>query len=307
VEETPVLAWIIFGGLMTVLLTLDLFVFHRKAHEIHLKEALLGSAFWIGIALIWNVVVWQWLGPEQGLNFLTAYLVEKSLSVDNLFVFLLIFSAFAVPAMYRHRVLFWGIFAALVLRGAFIAFGIAILGTFHWMIYLFGALLLWAAWKIAFTEKKDFDPEQSRMVRITRKFVPVTNQYEGGKFMTRANGRRAITPLFLVLIVINGIDIVFAADSVPAVLAITTDPFIAYTSNAFAILGLRALYFALESGLGHLRYLNEGLAAILAFVGIKMIGSEFFHFSSLISLGVIVGILGIAVVASLIAEKRNRV
>ena len=301
--------WIVFAILVPVALGLDLGVFQRKAHKVKVKEALLWSAIWISLALLFGLGIYLMLGGEKALNFITGYLVEESLSVDNLFVFLLIFTYFAVPDHYQHRVLFWGIIGAIIMRGIFIATGITLLDNLHWVIYIFGAFLVYTGIRLATQKEKELKPEGNPVLRLFRKFVPITRRYHGNKFFTKAKGRRLATPLLLVLIVIETTDIVFAVDSVPAVLAITRDPFIVYTSNIFAILGLRAIYFALASMIQRLRYLNFGLAVIMAFLGIKMIiSSEFFHIDIpvLTSLGVVIGILAITVVASLIGSGKNR-
>jgi len=301
--------WIVFAILVPVALGLDLGVFQRKAHKVKVKEALLWSAIWISLALLFGLGIYLMLGGEKALNFITGYLVEESLSVDNLFVFLLIFTYFAVPDHYQHRVLFWGIIGAIIMRGIFIATGITLLDNLHWVIYIFGAFLVYTGIRLATKKEKELKPEGNPVLRLFRKFVPITRRYHGNKFFTKAKGRRLATPLLLVLIVIETTDIVFAVDSVPAVLAITRDPFIVYTSNIFAILGLRAIYFALASMIQRLRYLNFGLAVIMAFLGIKMIiSSEFFHIDIpvLTSLGVVIGILAITVVASMIGSGKNR-
>jgi tellurite resistance protein TerC len=291
--------WAAFGFVVLGLLALDLGVFHRKSHEVHVKEALTWSAVWIGVALAFNVAVWLGMGPQAGLEFLTAYLVEKSLSVDNIFVIALIFGAFGVPAAYQHRVLFWGILGALVFRAAFIAGGIALLEAFHWTVYVFGAILLATAVKLVFEKDKQVEPAKNPALRLFRRLVPVTERYEGDRFWVERAGRRFATPLLVALLFVELTDVLFAVDSVPAVLAISRDPFIVYTSNVFAILGLRALYFALAGVLKLFHHLHYGLAAILAFVGVKLLLSPLFTMPTAVSLGFIAVALTLSVLASL--------
>jgi tellurite resistance protein TerC len=296
--------WIIFGILIPVILALDLGVFHRRAHAVKFKEALIWSAMWISLALLFGLGVYLLVGHEKALNFFTSYLVEESLSVDNLFVFLLIFTYFSVPAEYQHRVLFWGILGAIIMRGIFIVTGLTLLARLHWVIYVFGAFLIYTAARLAFKkEEQEIRPEKNPVLRLFRRFVPLTKRYHGHHFLVKGRGRRLATPLLLVLVVIETTDIIFAMDSVPAVLAITQDPFIVYTSNILAVMGLRALYFALAGVIGKFYYLGYGLAAILAFLGVKMIISDLYKLPVAISLGVVLGILIIAAVLSLIRRK----
>jgi tellurite resistance protein TerC len=296
--------WIVFGILIPVMLALDLGVFHRKAHAVKIREALMWSAMWISLALLFNLGVYLLVGHEKALNFLTSYLVEESLSVDNLFVFLLIFTYFSVPAEYQHRVLFWGILGAIVMRGIFIVTGLTLLSRLHWIIYIFGAFLIYTAARLAFNkEEQEIRPEKNPVLRLFRRFVPLTKRYHGHRFLVKGMGRRLATPLLMVLVVIETTDIIFAMDSVPAVLAITQDPFIVYTSNILAVMGLRSLYFALASIIGKFYYLSYGLATILAFLGVKMIISDFYKLPITISLGVVLGILIIAALLSLIRRK----
>jgi tellurite resistance protein TerC len=304
--------WIVFGIVIPVMLGLDLAVFHRKDHVIKLKEALFWSSVWISLALLFNLGVYLLVGHEKALNFLTGYLVEESLSVDNLFVFMLIFSYFSVPAAYQHRVLFWGIMGAIVMRAIFIVTGLTLLAKLHWIIYIFGAFLIYTAARLAFKKEEEIKPEKNPILRLFRRFVPLTKRYHGHKFLGKARGRRLATPLLMVLVVIETTDIVFAVDSVPAVLSITQDPFIVYTSNIFAVMGLRALYFALAGVIQRFYYLNYGLAAILGFLGAKMIIPDIvnkinpalhFEIPVEISLGVVVGILVISALASLFRRK----
>jgi tellurite resistance protein TerC len=296
--------WIVFGILIPVMLALDLGVFHRRAHAVKIKEALMWSAMWISLALLFDLGVYLLVGHEKALNFLTSYLVEESLSVDNLFVFLLIFTYFSVPAEYQHRVLFWGILGAIIMRGIFIVTGLTLLSRLHWIIYIFGAFLIYTAARLAFNkEEQEIKPEKNPVLRLFRRFVPITKRYHKQRFLVKGMGRRLATPLLLVLVVIETTDIIFAMDSVPAVLAITQDSFIVYTSNILAVMGLRALYFALAGVIGKFYYLNYGLATILAFLGVKMIISDFYKLSITISLGVVLGILIIAALLSLIRRK----
>ena len=300
---TPIHVWVIFGIAIVVALALDLGVFHRRAHTVQLKEALTESAAWISVALLFNLWLYFSRGPQAGVEFLTGYLVEKSLSVDNIFVFLLIFQAFKVPPKSQHRVLYFGIAGALVLRAVFVLAGITLLQTFHPILYLFGAILLFTGVKMLLPRKRALRPEHNWLVRITRRFIPVVDNYEGEQFLVKANGRWKATPLFLALVAVEAMDIIFAVDSVPAVLAITRDTFIVYSSNVFAILGLRALYFALADILPRFRFLHQGLAAIVIFVGTKMIVSEHFPIPAVTSLVVIAVILGATIAASLLFPR----
>lgn len=288
---------------MSAALLVDLGVFHRKAHTISAKEGLLESAAWISISLTFNVWVRFALGPQAGLEFLTGYLVEKSLSVDNIFVFLVIFEAFRVPAKSQHRVLFLGVIGALVMRAAFVLAGVELLETFHAVLYVFGALLLLTGLRMILPVKRSVRPERNWLVRTARWIMPVVDEYDGERFLVKRQGKWNATPLFLALVAVEAMDIIFAVDSVPAVLAITRNTFIVYSSNVFAILGLRALYFALAGILPRFRFLHQGLATILLFVGAKMSLSEWLSIPSLVSLAVIAGILTITVVASLLFPK----
>jgi tellurite resistance protein TerC len=297
---TPIHVWVIFGAAIIVALALDLGVLHRRAHAVQLKEALIESAAWISVALLFNLWLYIARGPLAGVEFFTAYLVEKSLSVDNIFVFLLIFRAFRIPPKSQHRVLYFGIAGALVLRAVFVLAGITLLQVFHPIMYIFGAILLFTGLKMLLPRKRALHPENNWMVRIARRVFPVVDNYEGQQFLVRHSGRWKATPLFLALVAVEAMDIIFAVDSVPAVLAITRDTFIVYSSNVFAILGLRALYFALADILPRFRFLHQGLAAIVIFVGTKMIGSDHFHISAVTSLIVIAIILCATIAASLI-------
>jgi tellurite resistance protein TerC len=300
---TPLHIWAVFAVAMSAALIIDLGVFHRKAHTISTKEALLESAAWISISLIFNLWVRFALGPQAGLEFLTGYLVEKSLSVDNIFVFLVIFQAFRVPAKSQHRVLFLGVIGALVMRAAFVLAGVELLDTFHAVLYVFGALLLLTGLRMFLPVKRTVHPERNWLVRAARRIMPVVDECDGERFLVKREGKWNATPLFLALVAVEAMDIIFAVDSVPAVLAITRNTFIVYSSNVFAILGLRALYFALAGILPRFRFLHQGLATILMFVGAKMSLSEWLPIPSLISLAVIAGILTITVAASLLFPK----
>jgi len=299
--------WVGFNLFILAMLALDLGLFHRKAHEVRVKEALAGSAVWIALALVFNAIVYFWRGPQAGLEFLTGYLIEYSLSVDNIFVFLIIFSYFQVPAKHQHKVLFWGILGALCMRAAFIMVGIALIHRFHWMIYVFGAFLVLTGIKMAVEKDKEVHPEKNPVLRLFKRFMPVADHYDEGRFFTRKNGIRMATPLFVVLLIVETTDVIFAVDSIPAILAVTHDPFIVYTSNAFAILGLRSLYFALSGIMKLFHHLRYGLAIILGFVGAKMILSDIYKIPIVTSLCVIAGVLVLSVVASLLWPKKETV
>jgi tellurite resistance protein TerC len=300
------LLWGAFIAFVLVLLALDLGVFHRKAHEVKFKEAAGWSVFWVALALAFNAWVAFAFGPQRGMEFLTGYLIEKALSVDNVFVFLVVFSSFSVPASYQHRVLFWGVLGALVMRAIFIFAGAAALEAFHWVIYVFGGILLLTGVKLLFSGDKEQHPEHNPLFRLFQKLVPTTSRYHGQRFWVREGTRVVATPLLTVLVLIEITDLVFAVDSIPAIFAVTRDPFIVFTSNIFAILGLRALYFCLAGFVHRLRYLKVGLALVLIFVAIKMLVSEFYKLPITLSLGVIATLLGGAVVASLLATRRER-
>lgn len=297
--------WVIFNVFVLAMLALDLGVFHRKAHEIHIKEALLWSAVWITLALLFSGLLYFCRGQESALQFLTGYVIEKSLSVDNIFIFILIFSSFKVPAKYQHEVLFWGILGALVMRALFIAVGVTLIHQFHWIIYVFGAFLIFTGTKMALQSEIEIHPEKNPFLIFLRKFLPVTENYEGGKFFVKRAGKLFATPLFIVLLTVELTDVIFAVDSIPAILAISSDPFIVYTSNVFAILGLRALYFALAGVMKYFHYLRYGLSAILGYVGVKMVLSDIYKIPTGVSLLVIAGILGLSVVASLLWPKKE--
>ncbi len=295
--------WIGFHLVVLALLALDLGVFNRQAHAVSMREAAIWSGVWVGLSLLFNALIFLWFGREAGLDFFTAYLIEKSLSVDNIFVFVLIFSAFAVPAAYQHRVLFWGVLGAIVMRGLLILLGTALIALFHWLLYIFGAFLILTGLRLARPREEEVHPEKNPLVRLARRFLPVTASYEGQRFFTRKGGRLAITPLLLVLLVVETTDLLFALDSIPAIFAITLDPFIVYTSNICAILGLRALYFLLAGLVDRFQYLRFGLAVVLVFVGIKLVLTDLLHIPVGISLGVIAIILTVAIAVSLLRRR----
>lgn len=263
--------WWLFNFFILIMLILDLGVLHRKAEEVSVRSALWQSAMWIVLALLFGVLIFWWRGPETALEYYAGYLIEKALSVDNLFVFLLLFSFFAVPKAYQYRVLFWGVIGALVMRALFIFAGVALLERFHWLIYIFGAFLIYTAFRMIRDTEHEVHPERNPALRLVRRLLPMTDEYVGDKFFIRRAGRLMATPLFVVLVVVETSDVIFALDSIPAILAITRDPFIVYSSNAFAILGLRALFFALAGLLVYIEYLDYGLSAVLAFIGLKML------------------------------------
>ncbi len=292
--------WIGFLAFVVAMLALDLGVFHRHSRAVSAREALAWSLVWIGLALAFNGAIYYWFGPARALEFLTGYLIEKALSVDNLFVFVVIFSYFSVSSAQQHRVLFWGILGALVMRAFFIVAGGALLQAFHWTIYLFGGLLLVTGVKLLRQKEGDIHPERNPVVRLIARAFPVSTAATGERFFVREAGRWTITPLFLALVTVEVSDLVFAVDSIPAIFAITTDPFIVFTSNIFAILGLRSLYFLLAGMIGRFRYLNVGLAAVLIFVGAKMMLVEWVRVPIVVSLGVVAGLLVLSVVASIL-------
>ena len=294
---TPTL-WIGFTVFVLAMLALDLGVFNRKAHVIGRREALLWVIAWICLAALFNVWIFLHFGSQQGLEFLTGYVIEYSLSVDNLFVFVLLFRYFAVPDSAQHRALFWGILGALLMRAFFILVGAVLLETFHWIIYVFGAFLVFTGVKMLKGGDVEINPDRNPLVGMFQRFVPATSHYSGAKFFVRQNGRRLATPLLLVLAVIDGTDLAFAVDSIPAIFAITRDPFVIYTSNIFAILGLRALYFLLAAAMREFHYLKFGLGAVLTFVGLKMLGSSYYDVPILASLIMVAAMLGGSIAAS---------
>ncbi len=315
--------WFLIGFLIFVLsvLALDLGVFHRHARVVPVREALAWTTVWVTMALLFNVLVYfmyeyHWLGmgmqPGQeptgqraAFQFLTGYIVEESLSLDNVFVIALIFDHFKIPTLYQHRVLFWGILGAIIMRGAMIAAGIALIRRFEWIIYIFGAFLVLTAIKMLFTRQETFEPEKNLLFRLTRRIFPVSTQIDGEKFFSQVNGKRAITPLFLVLVLVEGSDVLFAVDSIPAIFAITQDPFIVFTSNIFAILGLRSMYFLMAGAMEKFRYLKTSLAFVLIFIGVKMLLSHHHPIPIVVSLPVILGILLLGVGVSLFAARRE--
>jgi len=302
--QTDLSFWIGFNVFVLLMLALDLGVFNRKAHEITIKEALIWTGVWISLAMCFNVLIYYWQGEVKALEFLAGYVIEKALSVDNIFVFVLIFSYFKTPTIHQHKILFWGIIGALIMRAAFIFAGVALLEKFHWTIYVFGVILIYTGYKMLAQKEKAIEPEKNPLIKIIRKIIPVTSKYHGGDFFIKQNGKLFATPLFLVLILIEVTDLIFAADSIPAILAITQDHFIVYTSNVFAILGLRSLYFALAGMMDKFQYLSKGLALILIFVGLKMSLVDFYKLPIQIALLVIIVILILSVVASLTASKK---
>ena len=316
--EVTIWAWVAFLGVILTLLALDLGVFHRSAHAVTVKEAAIWTVVWIALSLLFNLGIYVWAGPKPAIEFLTGYMIEYALSVDNIFVFVLLFTYFRVPAIYQHRVLFWGILGALLMRGTLILVGAALLDQFEWIIYLFGAFLTYTGLRMAFEqeEEEELHPEGNLLVRGVRRFVPISREMHGPRFFVRIDGRSFATPLLLVLLIVESTDLIFAVDSIPAIFGITHDPFIVFTSNICAILGLRSLYFLLAGVMGQFHYLKAGLAVILTFVGLKMllpllsrpfVGSLIeheLHISNLASLGFIVTTLTTAVIASLLRVRR---
>ena len=297
--------WVGFNILILVLIAIDLGLLHKKSHVISVKEALIWSAGWIFISLTFNVGIYFWFGYDSALQFLTGYLIEKSLSVDNIFVFAILFSYFKVPPEHQHKVLMWGILGALVMRGALIAIGTALITNFHWIIFVLGAFLVYTGIKMALQKEISVHPEKNPVVKLAKKFIPISDDYDGDKFVTTVNGKKTFTPLLVVLLVVEVTDLMFAVDSIPAIFAITTDAFIVYTSNVFAILGLRALYFALSGVLNMFHYLKYGLGMVLSFVGTKMLISEFYIIPIPVALGAVAAILAISIVASIVIPAKT--
>jgi len=298
------LFWILFNLFVLAMLVLDLGVFHRRAHTVRFREALAWSVAWIALAAIFAVVVFFWHGRTPALEFVTGYVIELSLSVDNLFVFLLIFRFFQVPAIHQHKVLFWGILGALIMRAIFIAAGVSLIERFHWIIYVFGAFLIYSGVKLFFQKEAEIHPEKNPVLRLFRRLVPVTEDYAGDKFFVRNPGLYA-TPLFVVLLVVETTDLLFAVDSIPAILAITRDAFIVYTSNVFAILGLRSMYFSLAGMMEMFRYLHYGLSLVLVFVGAKMLLSHYWEIPTPVALAAVASVLAISVIASMANPKKK--
>jgi tellurite resistance protein TerC len=302
--------WIGFNALVLALLALDLFVFHREAHEVRIKEAAIWSIFWVLLSLAFGAGVYHFRGSEAGLEFLTGYLIEKALSVDNIFVFVLIFGYFGVPEKYQHRVLFWGVLGALLMRGTMIGAGALLIQRFDWILYIFGAFLVFTGIRMARGEEHDIEPEANPVLRLVRRYLPVTTTYHGQRFFVREpvgqEGRLRLvaTPLFVVLVLVETTDLIFAVDSIPAIFAITQDPFIVYTSNILAILGLRSLYFLLAGIIHRFHYLPLGLSIVLVFIGVKMLLSDLYHVPTAVSLGVVATVLAVAVAASLLRPGR---
>ncbi|MEA5113603.1 MAG: TerC family protein [Geobacteraceae bacterium] len=298
--------WGGFAILITVMFILDLGVFNRRSHEISFREALAWTLVWVGLAIGFNIGILYFMGATKALEFFTGYLIEESLSVDNLFVFIMIFSYFHVSRVHQPKILKWGIIGALVLRAVFIFLGIELFERFHWMVYLFGGLLIFTGIKMAFGGEGKIEPEKNLVVRLVRKFVPITKRIYGDRFFIRRNGVLAATPLMLALLVVESSDVIFAVDSIPAILAVTRDPFIVYTSNVFAIMGLRSMYYLLSNVMEMFAYLKLGVSFILAFVGLKMLLSSVYQFPIYFSLGMIVGVLSISIAASVIIGSKQK-
>ncbi|REJ84485.1 MAG: TerC family protein [Bacteroidetes bacterium] len=303
--STETMFWIFFNAFVLIMLALDLGVFHRKAHKVSFKESLTWTIVWISLAMIFNGIIYLWKGPVKSVEFFTGYLIELSLSVDNLFVFLLIFGYFKVPQEYQHRVLFWGIIGALVMRAIFIFAGIALINKFHWVIYVFAGVLIFSGIKMLFQKDKAIEPEKNPVVKLVRRLFPITRNYHGTHFFVRKKKILAATPLFVVLILVETTDLIFAVDSIPAILGITRDSFIVYTSNVFAILGLRSLYFTLAGIIQLFRFLNIGLALILVFIGVKMAIMDWYHIPIQYALFTVLGILLISILASILIKPSN--
>jgi len=301
--DTPIIFWILFNAFVLLMLALDLGVFNRKAHEISVKEALIWTFIWVFLALIFNAIIFYWRGRQQALEFFTGYLVEKALSIDNIFVFIMIFTYFQIPSKYQHKVLFWGILGALIMRVIFIFAGVALIEKFHFTIYVFGALLIYTGYKMFYHNNAKIEPDKNPLIKFFKKFMPVTPDLQEDNFFVKLDGKRYATPLFLVLILIETTDLIFAVDSIPAILAITQDQFIVYTSNVFAILGLRSLYFALAGVVHRFWLLSYGLAVVLVFVGIKMLLIDLYKIPIELSLIFIAAIITGSIVLSLKIKK----
>ncbi|MEI7589908.1 MAG: TerC family protein [Deltaproteobacteria bacterium] len=296
-----IIDWIVFGIVVFVMLFIDLFVGHRKKHEISLQESLLWTAFWVVCAMLFCAGIYYFHSAEKAIEFLTGYLLEKTLSMDNVFVFLLVFKYFHIPKQYEYNVLSWGILGALLLRAVFIFAGVAIVTQFYWVIYIFGGFLIYTAIKMALEKDKEIHPESNPVIRMVRKAIPVTHEFHGTRFFIIKNGQRHATPIFIVVSMLMIMDVMFAVDSIPAIIAITKDPFIIYTSNVFAVMGLRSLFFALSGMMRTFHYLHYGLSAVLFFVGVKMLISSFYHITIVASLSFIVVTLFVSIIASLFA------
>ena len=314
-----VILFILFNLLILAMLALDLGVFHRNPQKVTIKEATVWSVIWVVLALGFNVVVYYIYehdlvgfaaplsGSDAGLQFFAGYLIERALSFDNIFVFILIFNYFGVPAQYQYKVLFWGVMGALVMRSLFIAAGAVLISQFEWILYIFGVILIVSGWKMMFQEEAEVHPEKNIFIRLARKVFPVESGYDSPRFFVRKHQRLHMTSMFLVLVTVETTDVVFAVDSIPAVFAVTRDPFLVYSSNVFAILGLRALYFLLAGAMNSFYYLKYGLSAVLIFVGVKMVIADFFHFSILVSLTIIALLLFLAVIFSILRNRRLRI
>ncbi|MGZ4962713.1 MAG: TerC family protein [Limisphaerales bacterium] len=304
-QITP-LHWAGFILAILFFLALDLGVFHRSAHVVRFKEALLWSGIWFLMALLFARGLLAWRGYDESIEFLTGYLIELSLSMDNVFIMALIFGYFAVPPSQQHRVLFWGIVGALLMRGIMIGIGGALISTFHWVLYIFGAFLVFTGIRMAMSNEQGVDPEKNLVIRLAKKFFPISHEFDGQKFFTRINGARALTPLALVLLMVETTDLIFAVDSIPAIFAVTEKTFIVFTSNVFAILGLRSLYFVLAGAISYFRYLKFGLSIVLVFIGGKMLIAKWHHIPSSVSLIIVAGIIGVSIFVSLISVWRQK-
>jgi len=297
--------WTAFNAFVLGMLAIDLGVFHRKSHEVSVKEALTWTSVWIALAMLFNLFIYYYFDKEKAVEFFTGYLIEKSLSIDNIFVIIMIFSYFKVPTAYQHKVLFWGILGALVMRVIFILVGVELIHRFHWLIYIFGGFLVFTGIKMLSSNGAKFDPEKNPLVKLARKIFPFTSNFEGDKFFVRRNSALWATPLFLVVILIEATDLIFAVDSIPAILAISDDSFIVYTSNVFAILGLRSLYFVLAGIEKYFRYLKYGLSTILIFVGVKMCITDLYKIPVDLSLIIVAFVLVISMLASVVSQKKD--
>ncbi len=302
--STDLLLWMGFGLFLLIMLALDLGVFHKNSHVVEFKEAITWSCVWIGLAIVFNIGIFYFAGEIKGLEFLTGYLIEKSLSIDNVFIIALIFTYFNVPREYQHRVLFWGVIGALIMRAVLIAVGAALITEFTWIIYIFGAFLIFTGFKMYFQKDHKIDPDKNPLIKLSKKLIPVTEQYNKEKFFVVKDRKRYATPLFLVLLLVETTDLIFAVDSIPAIFAISKDPFIVFTSNAFAILGLRSLYFALAGVIHKFYYLKAGLSVILVFVGIKMLLVDIYKIPTGISLGLIALVIIVSIYASVQKNKK---
>jgi tellurite resistance protein TerC len=303
--DTNIWLWVGFVAFVLVMLSLDLGVFNRTPHVVKAREALTWTAVWVGLALVFAAGLAVFVDHQSALTFLTGYVIEESLSVDNIFVIVLIFQYFAVPPQFQHRVLFWGILGALIMRGLFIGLGAALLARFDWIFYIFGALLVITGIRMAVKQDEEFDGDQNPVVKLVRRFLPLTHDYRGKHFFAMENGRRYATPLLLVLVLVEATDLIFAIDSIPAIFGITRDPFLVFTSNIFAVLGLRSLFFLLASVVTKFHLLKYGLAVILTFVGAKMLAEQWIHIPIMLSLGVVLGVLGASIGASLVWPSRE--